>query len=127
MVRYVVFLLFSFFLVTTLASRFDIQLDDSSIAVGIIIAALVAVVNLGWEWFFGAIRHPFHPQVVVHPTRQSPWQVLWGSFGSLVKGIVIVLILLIVITTVLYPDIDIPGTIVANFNEIIQAFGVTVE
>ena len=127
MVRYVVFLLASYFLIENLPEQLGIPLADWPVFAGILIAALAGAANFAWEWFFGTIRHPFRPQVVVLPTRESPWQVMRGCFSSLVRGVLILLVLIYAYLSIFHPEIDILGTIEANINEIAQGFGVTVE
>lgn len=127
MKRLVFLVVVSIVLMQHLASTFDIPLDETSVGAGLAIAALVGAVSMGLDWFVGTIQRPFQKQVVVLPTSKTPWQVVSGTLGDLIKGIVVVLILIIILVYFLIPDIDIIATIEANIDEIAQGFGVTVE
>lgn len=128
LVRNIVFLVISFFLVANLAGRLDIRLDDTSVVAGILIAALVGMANMAWDWFFSGIAPP--PVDVIGGKRvprppDEVYRYAVEATGAMVKGVVIVLLVIFAILSIRYPEIDIIGTIEANISEIARVLGVS--
>lgn len=126
-VRLILVFILGSVLVRTIAERAHIALDPVSVIAGLAIAAFVGFVNLGWEWWVGAITRPFRRQAVVHTTAQTPWQINREASCAVVQGTCFILCAgcAIGLWFVFYSGFDIPKFLQVLFSAIAQEFGIS--
>ena len=72
------------------------------ILAGFAIAGVVALLLQQYLWATNHIGGFFHPQVVVHPTAQTPAQVFQGCLAGVVGLLVLLLVIAVVAFLVWY-------------------------